>query len=394
MELAKAYDCTGCGACEQRCPQNAIFFADDHEGFPTPHIQKDKCIECGLCNKVCPALNMPGTNSIRNAYAAQLKDTDKLRESTSGGVFTALAREILRRGGIVYGCVWSDDYEAIICKAESEADIIAMHGSKYVWSRAGDTFPEIRELLGENRAVLFTGLPCQIAGLRNYLGKEYSNLYAVSLFCGGAPSPLALQKYLQTISRKTPLDQLHLKFRDKEPNGVGVNVSYQRRHKRVHQSYVSNSYYYAFYKKVINRRSCYHCQYRYENRIDDLTMGDYWRVGRYHQEFDIKSGVSAVLVNSIRGEELFDSIRNQLKISATHVESIASYNNLTLGTEKKIFPIPSFREDFFLLLEKKGWKAAEWKYMNNKERIRLWIGSIVPIGIKRVLKRLSIGGKQ
>ena len=201
-------------------------------------------------------------------------------------------------------------------------------------------------------------------------------------------------KYLQTITGKTPLAQLQLKFRDKETNGVGVNVSYQQGHKRIHQSYVSNAYYYAFYKKIINRRSCYHCQYRYEDRIDDITMGDYWGVGRYHQEFDIKAGVSAVLVNSVRGEELFDSVRDQLKISVTRVGSIASYNNLTLGTEKKTFLIPSFRDDFFLLLEKKGWKAAEWKYMNNKERIRLWIGSIVPIGIKRVLKRLSIGGKQ
>ena len=123
-------------------------------------------------------------------------------------------------------------------------------------------------------------------------------------------------------------------------------------------------------------------------------MGDYWGVGRYHQEFDIKAGVSAVLVNSVRGEELFDSVRDQLKISVTQVESIASYNNLTLGTERKTFPLPSFREDFFLLLEKKGWKAAEGKYLNNKERTRLWINSIVPIRIKRVLTRLRTGGKQ
>ncbi len=390
MELAKTYDCTGCGACEQICPQKAIFFADDHEGFPTPHIRKDKCIECGLCNKVCPALNMPGTNRIRNAYAVQLKDNNTLRESTSGGVFTALAREIFRRGGVVYGCVWSDDYEAILCKAECEADLIAMHGSKYVWSKAGNTFPEIKKLLGENRVVLFTGLPCQVAGLRNYLGKEYQNLYAVSFFCGGAPSPFAFEKYLQTITGKTPPAQLDLKFREKEPKGVGVNVSYQQGHKRIHQSYVSNPYYYAFYKKVINRRSCYHCPYRYENRIDDMTMGDYWGIGKYHPEFDVKAGVSAVLVNSVHGEELFDSVRDQLRISVTQAENIAPYNNLTLGTEKITFPIPSFREDFFRILEKKGWKAAEWKYLNNKQRTRLWIRSIVPVSIKRVLKKLGM----
>ena len=390
MELAKAYDCTGCGACEQKCPENAIYFLKDREGFPTPHIQKEKCIECGLCNKVCPALNMPGVNRIRKAYAAQLKDSNTLRDSTSGGVFTALAREIFRRGGVVYGCVWNDHYEAIIGKAEREADMIAMHGSKYVWSSAGDTFPEIKQLLGENRAILFTGLPCQVAGLRNYLGKEDPNLYAVSFFCGGAPSPLAFEKYLQTITGNTSPAQLDLKFRDKEPKGVGVHVSYQRGHKRIRQSYVSNPYYYAFYKKVINRRSCYHCPYRYEKRIDDITMGDYWGVGNYHQEFDVKAGVSAVLVNSIHGEELFDSVRDQLKVSAAQVERIAPYNNLTLGTEKKTFPIPSFREDFFRILEKKGWKAAEWKYLNDKERARLWIRSIVPVRIKRVLNKLGI----
>ena len=121
-----------------------------------------------------------------------------------------------------------------------------------------------------------------------------------------------------------------------------------------------------------------------------MTMGDYWGIGKYHPEFDVKAGVSAVLVNSVHGEELFDSVRDQLRISVTQAENIAPYNNLTLGTEKITFPIPSFREDFFRILEKKGWKAAEWKYLNNKERTRLWIRSIVPVSIKRVLKKLGM----
>lgn len=389
MELAKAYDCTGCGACEQKCPQKAIFFADDHEGFPTPHIQKDKCIECGLCNKVCPAINMPRTNPIREAYAVQLLDKSALRESTSGGVFSALAKEILSRGGVVYGCIWNKDCKAVVCRADTEKGINPMHGSKYVWSWAGDTFPEIKNCLERGTSVLFSGLPCQAAGLRNFLGKEYDNLFILSFFCGGAPSPLAFHKYLRTITKSIPLSQLDFKFRDKTKEGVGIHISYNTKYKRKYESYVANSFFYAYAKKTCHRLSCYHCQYRYKDRIEDITMGDYWGIEKYHSEFDINDGVSAVLINSNKGQSLFKAASKDLKVSVTDHNNIAKGNNLTLDERRIEFNIPECREEFFRTLKEHGWVAADRKYLWDRERTRLWVRSVIPKSIKKILKKLG-----
>ena len=392
MELIDHNSCTGCGACKEACPKQAIRFQDDPEGFPTPYIVQDICVECGLCRKVCPALEKPRMNEITDAYAVQLLDRETLKESTSGGVFTALAKEIFQRKGIVYGCIWDEEYRAVVCKAENLEETAAMRGSKYVWSWSGDTFIEIRRELEEGRTVLFTGLPCQAAGLRKYLSKEYSNLYIAAFFCGGSPSPLAFREYLKTIvSDVNPYEKLHFKFRDKEKHGVGVHISYQHNGKTVDQGYVRNPYYFSFYAKVFNRKCCYRCQYRYGDRVDDLTFGDYWGVGEYHNEFDIKAGVSALLVNSEKGRELFEAVRNQFQISETRAENIAAHNNLTLGDRKVSFSPPPFRDAFFAALKKNGWKTAERRHLYSKTRLKLWLKTKIPSKYQRLIRKMLAG---
>lgn len=388
MKLAEPSMCTGCGACAKACSQSAIYFKNDDEGFPTPYIQNDKCIECGICNKVCPALHMPRTYAIQAAYAAQILDKQVLEDSTSGGIFTVLSREIFRRGGVVYGCVWDKDYNAVVCKAENEDEIRPMRGSKYVWSWSGDTFPEIRQYLKDGRTVLFTGLPCQVAGLKNYLEKDYDNLYLVDFFCGGAPSPYAFHEYLKTITKDIPIEQLNFKLRDKEKYGVGVHISYETNHGRVHQSYIQNPYFFSYHTKVFHRKPCYHCQYRYEQRVEDITIGDYWGVEHFHPEFDIRAGVSALLINSEKGAELLNSVKQKILLSETTVDHIAEENNLTLGNIKKEFYAPRFRDAFFHTLKAKGWTAAERKYLYNKTRLKLWLKGKLPAQYVVVLKKL------
>ena len=388
MKLAESSVCTGCGACAKACPQGAIYFENDTEGFPTPQIQPNKCIECGICNKVCPALHMPKTHTIQAAYAAQILDKLALKDSTSGGIFTILSREIFRRGGVVYGCVWDKEYNAIVCKAENVEEIKPMRGSKYVWSWAGDTFPEIRQYLEEGRTVLFTGLPCQVAGLKNYLKKDYAHLYLVDFFCGGAPSPYAFHEYMKTITKDFPIDQLNFKLRDKEKYGVGVHISYETKHGRVHQSYVENPYFFSYHTKVFHRRSCYCCQYRYEQRVEDITIGDYWGVAKFHPEFDVRAGVSALLINSGKGAELLDSVKQEIQLSETAVSQIAAGNNLTLGDVKKEFHAPEFRNAFFCTLKTKGWIAAERKYLYNKTRLKLWLKTKIPARYISIAKKV------
>lgn len=390
MKLVEASRCTGCGACIEICPKAAIVYENDNEGFPTPRILKDQCVDCGQCTKVCPAIHSPERYSIQSAYAAQMLDRETLKDSTSGGLFTVFAREILRRKGVVYGCVWDEKYNAVVRRAEDEEAIKPMRGSKYVWSHAADTFPQVKQDLQDGRDVLFVGLPCQVAGLKNYLGKDYERLYLVDFFCGGAPSPKAFQAYLKTITADVPREKLDFKFRDKEKYGVGVHISYESKAGRVNQTYISNPYFFSYHTKVFHRRPCYQCQYRSEQRVEDLTIGDYWGIENYHKEFDIRAGVSTLLVNTDKGAALLNAVKDELQLVKTRVEDIAAGNNLSLNGQSVTYHAPAFRTAFMETMDKKGWKAAERKYLYNKTRLKLYIKEKLPSGVRKsVIKLLS-----
>lgn len=392
VALTSKEKCTGCGACKAICPKRAIEFDVDNEGFPSPVVDGEKCVNCGLCEKICPALNMPETHTVQAAYAAQLKDKDALKNSTSGGVFTALAREIFRRGGVVYGCVWDKNYNAVTRKAENEEEMVPMRGSKYVWSWAGDTFKEIRDYLEVGRIVMFTGLPCQVSGLKAYLRKSYKNLILVDFLCSGAPSPIALKSYLKTICNDYPLEKLNLKFRDKDPYGVGVNITYngQKRIGRKKGQHISNPYYYSFYIRLIDRLSCYTCKYGTDQRVSDLTIGDYWGVGMYHPDLNIRDGISALMVNTENGRELFDSISQDVIFASTEVDKIAKGNNLSLGEAKQLCK-PKNREAFLRMVSKEGWKAAERRYLYDWTRLKLWLKMKIPSKYINEVKKIIKG---
>ncbi len=392
MKLADALHCTGCGACMKVCPKGAILMQNDNEGFPTPSVNADLCVECGLCERTCPVIHMPQTQLVQSAYAVQLNDREALQASTSGGVFTALSREVFRQGGVVYGCVWDEQYNAVIRRAEYEEEIKPMRGSKYVWSWAGDSYPDVKEDLEAGKKVLFTALPCQAAGLKNYLRKDYDNLILLDFLCSGSPSPLALQKYIDTIcDRNTSRKNLNLKFRDKDTFGVGVHITYNGKKKKTKAvgEHITNPYYYSFFTKLIDRQSCYQCPYGTDQRISDLTMGDYWGIGRYHQDMDIKAGVSALLVNTSKGAELIRAAEGQLQLKPTKPEQIAAANNLSCNGAVRKGHRPEQREMFFEELRKNGWKSAERKYLLNLARAKRYLKIKMPAGTVGKLKKLK-----
>ena len=360
----------------------------DANGFPSPVIQAEKCVDCNLCNQVCPAIHPPKAEPFRKAYAAQYNDGEALKDSSSGGVFTALSREFFRRGGLVYGCVWDEQYRAVVRRAENEEEMKPMRGSKYVWSWAGDTYPEIERELKQGRTVLFTGLPCQTAGLKNYLRKEYPGLYLVTFFCGGSPSPYAFQRYLETITRDVPLSELDFQFRDKARYGGGVNISYNTRKGRVHQSYLRNPYFYSYRSKIVHRMCCYQCQFRYRDRLEDITIGDYWGVEHYHPDLNIRAGVSAILINTDKGAELLDAVRDQLILRETRAEYISAHGNLSLTDAKKVFHIPEYRDAFFRKMKNQGWTAAERRYLYTPKRMMLWLMPKLPKGMQNALNKV------
>lgn len=390
MRLAEHDYCTGCGACASVCPKQAIGWKDDDAGFPTPFIKEEACVSCGACERVCPALQPPETEPIRAAYAAQLKDDpETLQGSTSGALFTVFAREIFRRGGVVYGCVWTDDCRAELVRAETEDEIAPMRGSKYVWSRAYHIFPQVKADLDAGRNVLFVGLPCQVAGLKNYLRKEYENLVLLDFLCSGAPSPMALDKYLDTICKKEERPGLNLKFRDKNPYGLGVHITW-----RGHETpavkkaeHLRNPYYYSFYTRLIDRESCYTCPYGGGDRAADLTMGDYWGVSKYHPEMKISDGVSALLVNSEKGEAMLAAVRDRLELLETKPEQIGAANNLFVARERK-HTVPADRSGFFKLLATQDWPAAEKRYLHNYSRSIRILYEFLPPKISALLRKI------
>ena len=197
MKLAAHKLCSGCAACYAVCPRKAISMQPDEEGFAYPHIDESLCVHCGLCARACPSLNPQAPREPLAVYAAKAKDDGLRKESSSGGIFSLLARQIISDGGIVYGAAISGrDLSVVHCSAENEEELSWLRGSKYVQSDVGDTYGNVRTQLDAGRKVLFSGTPCQVAALRNFLARDYENLVCVEVICHAAPSPLAWKKFL------------------------------------------------------------------------------------------------------------------------------------------------------------------------------------------------------
>ena len=381
--------CTGCGACSQICSQKAIEMRPQYDGFVYPHIDPEKCIRCGRCMAACHALQEKDLRKAEECYAAQVKDKDILFRSTSGGLFYALASWIFSEGGVVYGCTFNAHYDAIITRFEALEQIAPVHGSKYVWSDSAQSYPEAEKDLKAGKKVLYTGLPCQAAGLKKYLGKPYPNLFLVDILCGGAPSPYAFQRYLETLVGENEKEKegLHFQFRDKELFGSGVDCTYYIDGKKHHENYLENSFYFAFCSKsrITWRRSCYGCTYKSIYRTSDLTIGDYWGAEKYHKAFNPKDGISLVLVNTQKGRLLYESIRPALSDEKSSVSYAVERNSLVLTIEEGQVMPTAGREEFFSCLRERGWKAADHRYLSDRKKM---IRNLKMARIKRKIKSL------
>ncbi len=366
--------CTGCGACLQSCKSGAINMRVNEEGFQYPIIDVNKCVKCGQCLNSCHALNNTELmNPSSECYAAQIKEKEVLFRSTSGGLFYVFASSILNCGGIIYGCVFDNLYNAKIIRAETFEQIKPMHGSKYVWSDSSYSYPQVRQDLESGRKVLYTCLPCQAAGLRKYLKKGYENLYIIDVLCGGSPSPYAFQMYLQTLTDDTGKNLLNFQFRDKERFGSGVNCTYFLKGKKHYETWLENSFYFAFSSRsrVTWRKSCYQCDYKSLNRVSDISIGDYWGVEKYHSKFNPKDGVSVVLINTEAGLTIFNSIKEAINFEKSNVLYATERNSLVVNIKDGYNQIPAEREYFFRTLHDGGWKEADKKFLKLREKMLL-----------------------
>lgn len=327
-QLAEKKKCTGCTACASICPQNCLTMEPDEDGFAGPVLTApDVCVNCRLCEQVCPVLQRAPVLPKPNALAAMSRDDAVRRSSSSGGVFTELARAVLGKGGVVFGAAYDDSFRVVHMCADTEEGIAALRGAKYAQSDLKGIFPQVRERLERGQWVLFTGTPCQVGGLRSYLRRDYEKLLCVDFVCHGVPSPLAWKRYVELLTLDGPLKSIDL--RCKETGWSRYRYSntflYQNGTKKQIPS-GSSLYMRLFVGDHINRPSCQNCSFKRTGRISDMTLGDFWGIWEIAPEMDDDRGTSLVLVQTEKGRQLLEQIRDRLVVQEVSLADAVRYN--------------------------------------------------------------------
>jgi coenzyme F420-reducing hydrogenase beta subunit len=328
--LALWDQCTGCMACSSIC-ERAIKVITDDEGFTRPFVVEEKCIECGMCTKICPVLNPVLLERLGKPLVFACANVDEVvrLQSASGGAFSAAAQSILQQKGIVFGAAMTDGLRVEHIAVEREDQLHLLRQSKYVQSDIGQCFLMAKKHLDNGRFVLFSGLPCQIAGLYSYLGRDYEKLYTVDILCKGAPSPSVFATFIHAIERRYKSDLRLYSFREKmQGSAKVVSVFTFADGKRRVTPLTQTSFGSGFSTDLFLRPSCYRCIYRNINRLGDISLGDYWGLGNDSSLYQHKQkGVSLVLLNSIKGKSLFESICGNLLFEERTIEEAVSHNS-------------------------------------------------------------------
>lgn len=343
MDIVKnKADCCGCYACYNICPVNAIDMCSDEEGFWYPVILQDRCINCQQCEKVCPTYNKPDIFSAKSAFGCYANNEEELMSSSSGGVFSVMARKILSCGGIVCGAAFNEDMEVVHTIIDKENDLSKIKGTKYVQSRIGNVYFELEQYLEKGKQVLFSGTPCQVAGLKSYLKKEYENLLCIDLICHGVPSPEIWKRYLREILNGTKAK--YVTFRNKKMGISNITLDYELENGEVIQERYSESLYIkGFIQNLYLRPSCFKCNFKGTDRCSDMTIGDFWAMREYHPDEYQENGVSAVIIHSEKAEKLFSKVSADMKVVQATPDEIGCWNECLFASVQP----NSKRGDFF-----------------------------------------------
>ncbi len=352
--------CCGCNACVQSCPKQCITMHEDNEGFLYPHVNQEECIDCGMCEKVCNVLNQANPNVPYKVLAAQNRNLCKCKNSSSGGVFISIAEKIIREGGVVFGAKFNSKWEVEHCYVENAEALTHLMRSKYVQSRIGNTYTEAEQFLKQGRKVLFVGTPCQIAGLKLYLRKEYTNLYTADIICHGVPSPGVWRDYL--IESGYNLGLVDINFRDKEGYSwkkYGVSFIYEESKKSSLAK--ENLFFNGFIQNILLRPSCYDCPAKSSKSNSDITLGDFWGIENVSKTSFSKEGVSMIILNTKHGLDIIDS--EDLVLEETSIEESLKHNTSYSKSTSK----PSRRESFFKAYTSKATTTCEAILQNLKK---------------------------
>lgn len=347
--------CCGCGACEQICAKKAIQLIPDNEGFGYPEVNEELCVDCGLCIKSCPVINQNDEREPLDVYAAVNKDESIRGKSSSGGIFSIVAEEVLEKGGVVFGVRFNENWEVIFDYFESIDKIDDFRRSKYVQAKVGDSYKDVLRFLKQGKYVLFTGTPCQIAGLRLFLRKEYENLILMDVICEGVPSPKLWKMYLEeefskqckqatasypNISTKELVIK-DISFRNKESGWNRFSFSLNLTKRRngdgdspILYSYVNrdSAYMQAMFNYLDLRPICYVCPFKKCKSYSDITIADYWGIDKLHPEFNDNRGASMIFIHTEKGKSIL-SLEKMSYIKTNYKESF-KFNNIITSSKK------------------------------------------------------------
>ena len=326
IDVSDKKNCCGCSACYNVCPVNAITMAEDNEGFLYPHIDESKCVKCGKCVNSCPyhAINNPAKD-LRLCYAAYNINEGERSVSSSGGIFTLLAKRIIDEGGIVFGAAYDENFEVYHTFTENKKDLAKLIGSKYMQSRIGHIFEDVKRCLAKGRTVLFAGTTCQIGGLKGYLKKEYDNLLCVDFICLGIPSPKVWRDYLSTYFSGEKVQLVNFKNKSLGWHNFSLNIITDKRDFCVSGR---NTYFFSgYFKGLYSRPSCSVCIFKSGSRVSDITIADCWGYDHIAPELDDNKGLSSIVCHSEKGQALFESIKNMLVWKRANFDDVLRYNN-------------------------------------------------------------------
>ncbi len=353
-------ECYGCGACENACVAGALKMQADEEGFLYPHINTALCINCGKCQKVCQIHNLkPRIVREPLVFAAKNKDEKTRMRSTSGGMFFAFATEVIKNGGAVYGVAHDKEFNVLHERTENLADCQKFQDSKYAQSKTNDVFFKVKEDLLSEKEVLFTGTPCQIAGLVTFLGTlaENQNLILCEIICHGAPSPLMWKEHISFIEKERKSKIVAYKHRSKAAGWHGHNEHFFLENgKNEYKSKLSQNHKDLFYAHLTIRPSCYRCAYTGFPRMADISIADYWGIELCMQDFDDNKGTSLLILNTAKAETFFDRVKNALDLRESNLQDAFRDNH------KHPAKMNINRENFWIDYYEKGYSFVLRKY--------------------------------
>jgi coenzyme F420-reducing hydrogenase beta subunit len=355
LEIKDKSLCSGCHSCKNICPKHCIEMKIDEEGFYYPHIDKEECVNCNLCIQHCPIQNDMTVKNEPKAYACYNKNDVIRMKSSSGGMFSLFTEYIINNSGVVFGASFDDEFMVHHIKVDNIQGLEKLRGSKYVQSKIGNTYKEIKQLLNEGRLVYFSGTPCQIDGLVCYLGKEYDNLILQDIVCHGVPSSKLWTKY----KKKFNLNKNDkVSFRNKSTGWSSYSFSIEKKNKSYIQLASINEYMRLFLSDLCLRPSCYNCHSKSIHRNSDITLADFWGIDNIDKTMNDNKGTSLVFINSEKGNDLFKSITESTVYKEVNIEEAIKYNPSSYQSVKE----PKRRTEFMNDINRLSMKKLANKY--------------------------------